>query len=305
MTDKNITELPTTSTLGSSDSFHISQGGVDKKIDASDVLAGIEGGSPFNVIPKDVSGTTYQILLGDKDCFLQCLNASGCAVTLPNFTNAPFQIGDQVTVKNDGDGIVTFLLDSGVTLRESTVGSTLDTKGQAATFVNVGTNIWNMVSGGVGGSGGFRQKVVRSSDVGRTDDGSPVLVVDGQLEVTGLTSGTTYKVDATLEITNTGGSDGSMLYYVGPTTYLSLPSGDFITHLIDDNTGPAINVDSFGSLPNSVINVASGGGQSFARITGEVTVPSGENSIGVYWDSTANLETVVLKEGSTLTVESA
>ena len=141
--------MPVASSLDANDVLHISQGGVDKQLPAATFLGQVNGGNPFNVIPVDEGDTTKLITLNDKDKFIQCINVAGCTITIPTHANAPFPVGSQFTVKNDSTaGIVSFTAQAGVTIRQSTVGLSLETQGQAATLVKVGADTWNMIAGG-------------------------------------------------------------------------------------------------------------------------------------------------------------
>ena len=162
----------------------------------------------------------------------------------------------------------------------------------------------NKISGG-GGSGsssGLRIKATRTSDNARLGTATPTLTVDGQLNVTGLTSGTTYKVTAAIRF-STDNDLAELRYYVGPLTYATMANSDFCTHTASmiDSTYP-VHITTGDIAPENSLTAGSLG-VSYVSVTGEVTVPSGENSIGVYWDSAVDTHTVSILEGSSLVVE--
>lgn len=301
-------DLPTTEGVEPSSFIHISTGGVDFKIRASDLIASIQNGGTTDVNPVEIADPTYTIQFTDRDNYIEFTNDSGADVTLPNSINAPLPVRSQFTVANRTNGVVNFLLDTNVELRAAVTGASLDTYGQAATFINMGTNdsgevIWSMLSGGVGSGEGTikpRFKQVRAADTTRTDDSTVDLLADATLVVSGLTGGSTYEISCTLFVENTGTTPAEIEYYVGAPTYNTTPAGDYSTHM--DSTGSIVSsVESLS--PNNTVTVAGGSTTETINIIGEVTVPSGENQIALYWDSVANTETVTLKQGSTLVVQ--
>lgn len=305
MTNKNLTQFTEATSLGSGDQFHITQGGVDKRIPASVVMASYEAGSPFDNTPLEESTTSRMITLGDRDAIIQCLNDGGCTITLPNYTDAPFPIGAQFTVKNDSNGTVTFATGVGVSVRESTTGLTMPTKGQTATFVNVGKNIWNMISGGGSGGGGTskqRFSVTRTTSATRTGTGSANVVADSVLQVNGLLEGKTYKVTCVFELTNVTGGGATTLYFLYTENVGSpLMEGNFLTHIGNSTTnGPSINNDISLSAPQNTLQTS---GLADVTVMGELTIPPDTGSIRLYWDPVEAGEEVRLREGATLLVE--
>lgn len=304
MTDnKNIIDFKSTYILNGQDYLHISQGGVDRKISAETLLSKIEGGSPFNVIPTEENSTSRTITLGDRDKFIQCLNPSGCIVTLPNHSQAPFEVGEQFTIKNDSDGVVSFASAPDVVIRESSIGLSMPTKGQTASFIYVGTNTWNMVSGGGGSTASQRFRVNRNSNISSTGTGSISYIKDLQMVVAGLVGGARYKIDAMVYFyTSTG---GTVLYQITPESMIGefLGSTDFLTHLGDvDGASPTINNDQGLRAPQNTLNQPVSGGMC-VRVTGEVTLSPTDNDIALHWSPVGDGEEISLMVGSTLTVE--
>ena len=72
---------------------------------------------PATLPSEDVTGTTYELVLGDQDKVKTTTNGSAVTITIPTDANAPFELGSMVYFYQEGAGTVTLEGDSGVTVR--------------------------------------------------------------------------------------------------------------------------------------------------------------------------------------------
>lgn len=89
------------------------------------------------------TGTTYTLVLGDKNKLVTLSNASSITVTIPTNATAAFATGSQVNIQQIGAGQVTVAGDGGVTLNGT--GTKLRTQWSAATLIKTATDTWTMV----------------------------------------------------------------------------------------------------------------------------------------------------------------
>lgn len=91
------------------------------------------------------TGTTYTLVIGDKDKMVTCNNASSITVTVPP---SVFSANDQVHVVQYGAGQVTFAQGSGVTIYSTgatTTAPKLRTNKSAATVICTASNTFLIV----------------------------------------------------------------------------------------------------------------------------------------------------------------
>lgn len=89
------------------------------------------------------TGTTYTLVLGDKNKLVTLSNASSITVTIPTNATAAFATGSQVNIQQIGAGQVTVAGAGGVTLNGT--GTKLRTQWSAATLIKTATDTWTMV----------------------------------------------------------------------------------------------------------------------------------------------------------------
>ena len=164
MANVNIKNFPKASVIQSSDLVHISQGGVDKGIQADVLLQGLELGLPNNLTVKDESSSTRLLLGADKQSYITCLNAATTTLTLSTEESAGWNLGDQIYIRKGGSGDVVITPDSGVVINTNI---TLDEAGQIGFLIYKGTDTWDFVSL-VSGGGGTDVTNVTESTTTRT-----------------------------------------------------------------------------------------------------------------------------------------
>ncbi len=167
MVNGNLKNFPKASVIQSSDLVHISQGGVDKGIQADVLLQGLELGLPNNLTVKDESSTTRLLLGADKQSYITCLNVSTTTLTLSTEVAAGWNLGDQIYIRKGGSGDVVITPDSGVTINTNV---TLTEAGQIGFLIYKGTDTWDFVSlvSSGGGGGGTDVTNVTESTTTRT-----------------------------------------------------------------------------------------------------------------------------------------
>lgn len=90
------------------------------------------------------TGTTYTLVLGDKNKLVTLSNASPITLTVPTNANAAFATGSQINIQQIGAGQVTVAGDTGVTVN-ATPGLKLRAQWSAATLIKTATDTWTMV----------------------------------------------------------------------------------------------------------------------------------------------------------------
>lgn len=94
------------------------------------------------------TGTTYTLVLADKDSLVTASNASAITVTIPPASSVAYAVGDLVNVIQKGAGQVTFAQGSGVTIRSTGATATapkLRAQYSSATCIYEGSDIWYVV----------------------------------------------------------------------------------------------------------------------------------------------------------------
>jgi hypothetical protein len=94
------------------------------------------------------TGTTYTLVLADKDSLVTASNASAITVTIPPAASVAYAVGDLVNVIQKGAGQVTFAQGSGVTIRSTGATATapkLRAQYSSATCIYEGSDIWYVV----------------------------------------------------------------------------------------------------------------------------------------------------------------
>lgn len=115
---------------------------LDENGDASfeedvDVSGTVKGQIGIN----EQTGTSYTLVIDDRNVLVDCDNASPIALTVPDNADVAFPIGTKILVRQKGDGEVTITPDTAVTLETSL---TLVTNGQHAVagLIKVATDTW-------------------------------------------------------------------------------------------------------------------------------------------------------------------
>lgn len=160
MSTTTIRNLPLATKFNSADYLVISQGGVDKRISADKFIEDLNGGNPFNVTPIDYSGTNLTIDLSYRNSYIRTTSDSSVLITVVSSEDAPWRTGDSIVFLMEGEGAVSVVGGSGVTLSGSLTG-----QGQLAQIIYVGDDTWDFITPGetfssqslqatVGGAGG-------------------------------------------------------------------------------------------------------------------------------------------------------
>lgn len=89
------------------------------------------------------TGTTYTLVLSDKNKLVTLSNASAITVTVPTNATAAFATGSQISIQQIGAGQVTVAGASGVTITGT--GTKLRTQYSAATLIKTGTDSWTIL----------------------------------------------------------------------------------------------------------------------------------------------------------------
>lgn len=89
------------------------------------------------------TGTTYTLVLTDKDKLVELNNASAITLTVPTNTVA-YPVGAQINLLQTGSGQVTVVGDTGVTVN-ATPGLKLRAQWSSATLIKRATNTWVLV----------------------------------------------------------------------------------------------------------------------------------------------------------------
>lgn len=89
------------------------------------------------------TGTTYTLVLTDKNKLVTLDNAAAITLTVPTNASVAFATGAQVNIQQIGAGQVTVVGDSGVTVNGT--GTKLRAQWSAATLIKTGTDTWTMV----------------------------------------------------------------------------------------------------------------------------------------------------------------
>ena len=89
------------------------------------------------------TGTTYTLVLSDKNKLVTLSNAGAITLTVPTNASAAFATGAQVNIQQIGAGQVSVVGAGGVTLTGT--GTKLRTQYSAGTLIKTGTDSWTLV----------------------------------------------------------------------------------------------------------------------------------------------------------------
>ena len=148
MANKRIDQFPAADNVNNGDFIHISQGGIDKRISADVLIEKLNGGNPFNITVLEESSNARTLSLGDRNAYIQFLNATSTTATVPNSSDVPWKLGDTVILRKDGAGDITVEGAVGVTVNGSSSGLELVEVGQAGQLIYTGSNTWDFMTGG-------------------------------------------------------------------------------------------------------------------------------------------------------------
>lgn len=100
---------------------------------------------PIRVPVGTVSTATYTLVLDDANHYLRFTNAAGCVITVPNFEDVAFEVGDEIHIRVVTDGEVSVDAGTGVTVNGITgffdAGAA---NGAVMTLKNVAVDEWDL-----------------------------------------------------------------------------------------------------------------------------------------------------------------
>ena len=108
---------------------------------------GVTGAGGVDAINAQ-TGTTYTLVLADKDSLVTASNASPITVTIPPNSSVAYAIGNLVNVIQKGAGQVTFAQGAAVTIRSTGATATapkLRAQYSSATCIYEGSDVWYIV----------------------------------------------------------------------------------------------------------------------------------------------------------------
>lgn len=91
-----------------------------------------------------ITDTSYIPSVSDQPKLLNFVNASPVLVTLPLYSNQPFEIGSVVDITQGGTGQITIQGDTGVTVRTTALAKTR-TQYSVVSIIKIDTNEWVLV----------------------------------------------------------------------------------------------------------------------------------------------------------------
>lgn len=97
--------------------------------------------APTIIAFNDQTGTSYTLVLSDKNKLVTLANSSAVTLTVPTDSAAPFEIGTTINIMQAGSGQVTIVGASGVDVR-STPGLKLRAQWSNASLYKWKTNEW-------------------------------------------------------------------------------------------------------------------------------------------------------------------
>jgi hypothetical protein len=98
---------------------------------------------PALVTTNAQTGTTYTLVLSDKDKLVTLSNASAITLTVPTNASVAYPTGSVVNIQQIGSGQVTVVGDTGVTVNAT--GTTTRTQWSAASLVKTATDTWTLI----------------------------------------------------------------------------------------------------------------------------------------------------------------
>ena len=144
-------------TANSSDTFTIlrgqsgtsaishSGGATVKHVFVSEALNAFEAGLNETIPLNNQLGTTYTLAIGDAGQLVTLTNSSAITLTVPTNATAPFAIGTQITISQNGAGKVTLAGAVGVTINSADGYLSLRTQYSAGTLIKIATNSWILI----------------------------------------------------------------------------------------------------------------------------------------------------------------
>jgi hypothetical protein len=98
---------------------------------------------PALVTTNAQTGTTYTLVLSDKDKLVTLSNASAITLTVPTNASVAYPTGSVVNIQQIAAGKVTVVGDTGVTVNST--GTTTRTQWSAASLVKTATDTWTLI----------------------------------------------------------------------------------------------------------------------------------------------------------------
>jgi len=97
--------------------------------------------STIHLLTLNPTSTDYILALTDQNKLIQLTGSTGRNITVPPNSDVAFPIGTQISLYQDGTGLLTLVAGSGVTIR-SELGLKCNAQYSMAALVKVGTNTW-------------------------------------------------------------------------------------------------------------------------------------------------------------------
>ena len=145
--DKRLDQLPSTENVFPADLFHVSQGGIDKRINATDLADSISGGNPFKLSIVEVTSTSRTLTTNDVLSYMRFLNDDPAVINIPTVEDAGWVLGDNIIFRKEGDGNISLNVMPGVTVNSLPDDLELTLRGQQAQLIYVRPNEWDFIAG--------------------------------------------------------------------------------------------------------------------------------------------------------------
>jgi len=91
------------------------------------------------------TGTTYTLVLTDSSKLITLTNDAAITLTIPTNATVAFPIGTQIDLVQNGDGAVTFVGDTGVTINSKGGNKTIADKFVGVSLIKTDTDTWLLV----------------------------------------------------------------------------------------------------------------------------------------------------------------
>lgn len=101
--------------------------------------------APSTILLNAQTGTTYTLVLSDKDKLVRLSNSSPITLTVPTNTSVAYPVGTQINLVQAGSGKVTVSPFDGTVTINATPGLKLRSQWSTATLLKVDTNTWVLV----------------------------------------------------------------------------------------------------------------------------------------------------------------
>lgn len=109
---------------------------------------GAGGGGASDLTINSQSGTSYTLVLTDKNKLLEMASSSAVVLAIPTFATIAFPVGSQILAYQAAAGQVTFSALTGVNLISAGGKNKTSSSGSTATLIKVATDSW-LLSGDI------------------------------------------------------------------------------------------------------------------------------------------------------------